>query len=72
MTDFSQSGKPISCAGGYDEVRISSGEYSFWLNGRRHRTDGPARVTSAGVNEWHVDGQLVEMPPREHPVSARQ
>ena len=48
-------------------IRASSGTYSWWMNGQRHRTDGPAVEWSCGSKEWfhhgtahRADGPAVE------------
>lgn len=55
---MSRTGKPLSFAGGYDEVVISGGTASYLLEGELHRTDGPAKIT-ATAELWYLNGQLV-------------
>ena len=57
MTEFSSTGKPISAEGGFDEARASGGEQSFWLEGKLHRTDGPALITREGDQHWYLHGR---------------
>ena len=35
-----------------------SGNKSWWLNGQRHREDGPAVEDISGYKEWWVNGKL--------------
>ena len=67
MTDFSATGKPISATGGYDEARHGGGTSSFWLDGRLHRTDGPALSVPGRDPEWHVSGRRVDGSPAPCP-----
>jgi hypothetical protein len=30
----------------------------WWLNGKRHRTDGPAVITANGDQEWYLNNNL--------------
>ena len=57
MTEISATGRPISKTGGYDEVRKTGRDQSFWLDGQLHRTDGPALVTAEGDEHWYVEGR---------------
>jgi hypothetical protein len=34
----------------------ADGTKVWWLDGRRHRTDGPAIEYTSGHNEWCIDG----------------
>jgi len=42
---------------GYD---IDADEYRvvWWLNDKRHRTDGPARIWADGTQEWYLNNKL--------------
>lgn len=43
----------------YPEMSIDKmGTKRWWLNGVRHRTDGPAVVTADGIKEWWKKGKL--------------
>ena len=33
------------------------GTQEWWVNGQRHRLDGPAYIGAAGTQEWWVNGQ---------------
>ena len=35
----------------------SDGSKRWWLNGQRHREDGPAIETAYGDKEWWLNGQ---------------
>jgi hypothetical protein len=39
---------------------IAADEYRvvWWLNGKRHRTDGPAVITANGDQEWYLNNKL--------------
>jgi hypothetical protein len=41
------------------EVDINVFKYEAWYgeNGRLHRTDGPAYITSDGIQSWYVNSQ---------------
>ena len=40
------------------EIKVSSdGTKSWYLNGKRHREDGPAVEHSAGTKEWYLNGK---------------
>jgi len=36
----------------------SNGRKEWWLNGERHRTDGPAIEWYNGSKEWYLNGEL--------------
>ena len=36
----------------------SNGTKEWWLNGERHRTDGPAIEWYNGSKEWYLNGEL--------------
>ena len=36
----------------------SNGSKYWWLNGERHRTDGPAIEWYNGSKEWYLNGEL--------------
>jgi hypothetical protein len=41
------------------EVKVDdNGDRSWWLNGERHREDGPAYEYADGNREWYLNGQL--------------
>jgi hypothetical protein len=35
-----------------------NGDKAWWLNGKRHRTDGPAVEWANGTKEWWFNGNL--------------
>ena len=38
----------------------SDGEYkAWWLNGERHRLDGPAVRYGDGTDQWYVNGEFI-------------
>ena len=37
----------------------ADGYQEWWLNGQRHRADGPAIVRADGTQEWWLNGQLL-------------
>ena len=37
---------------------LSDGTKQWWLDGERHRTDGPAIEGADGYKEWWLDGEL--------------
>ena len=40
-------------------VETRLGGYTMWLlNGKKHRTSGPAVITPSGSQEWHQNGEL--------------
>ena len=40
------------------EVRVyDDGTKEWWLDGKRHRTDGPAAEHADGTKEWWLDGK---------------
>jgi hypothetical protein len=36
---------------------LAGGDKEWWLNGKRHRTDGPAVELADGGKEWWLNGQ---------------
>ena len=40
------------------EVHVYDGTKFWFLNGKLHRTDGPAKEWSDGSKEWFLNGQL--------------
>ena len=40
-------------------VRVSDGGAKYWyLNGKRHREDGPAIERASGGKDWYLNGEL--------------
>ena len=38
----------------------ADGEYkAWWLNGERHRLDGPAVRYGVGTDQWYVNGEFI-------------
>ena len=41
------------------EVRVhNNGTQSWWLNGERHRENGPAYISVCGTKQWYLNGKL--------------
>lgn len=40
-----------------ESVAVSNGTKEWYLNGKRHRKDGPAIEWSDGAKEWYLDGK---------------
>ena len=40
-----------------DEFIDSDGSKSWYLNGQRHREDGPAIIGSYGTKAWYINGE---------------
>ena len=40
-------------------IEYTHGAKEWWLNGKRHRDDGPAKESPNGANEWWIDGEHV-------------
>jgi hypothetical protein len=49
-------------------IKFHDGTINWYLNGRLHREDGPARELSYGTKEWWLNGKLhrEDGPAREH------
>tara|TARA_B110000238_G_C15948575_1_gene362191 strand:+ start:115 stop:402 length:288 start_codon:yes stop_codon:yes gene_type:complete len=39
-------------------IEFSNGDKIWFLNGKIHRTDGPAVVRTDGINIWYLNGDL--------------
>jgi hypothetical protein len=37
---------------------LEDGTQEWFLNGKRHRTDGPAWIAADGTQAWYIDGHL--------------
>jgi hypothetical protein len=48
------------------EVKVdSNGTKQWYLNGKRHREDGPAIERADGTKEWFLNGKfIIVRPPR--------
>ena len=45
--------------GGGKETRVYADGGQYWyLNGERHRTDGPAAIDANGTQHWYLNGKL--------------
>ena len=40
------------------EIEADEEGVIWWLNGKRHRTDGPAYIGTDGIQEWYIHGKL--------------
>ena len=40
------------------EIETADGSKEWWVDGKLHRTDGPAVVMADGRKEWRVDDKL--------------
>ena len=51
----------------------SDGSKVWWLNGKLHRTDGPAVEYSNGTKQWYLNGELhrTDGPAIEYPNSTK-
>jgi hypothetical protein len=47
---------PLHTAGGYNEVRESDGNRSYYRDGVLHRLDGPATISRHGDQYWYRAG----------------
>lgn len=43
-------------AGGFDEVFATATETTYYLQGLRHREDGPAYISAQGDEQWYLNG----------------
>ena len=41
-------------------VEYADGSKEWYLNGKRHRTDGPAVEYADGTKEWFLNGEQVD------------
>ncbi len=39
-------------------MEYADGSKEWWLNGERHREDGPAAEYMDGSKEWYLNGEL--------------
>lgn len=46
----------VSLGSGKEMIFDFSGNKRWYLNGKLHREDGPARTTSIGLQEWYLNG----------------
>jgi hypothetical protein len=48
---------------------VDNGYEAWWVNGKRHRLDGPAMTWPDGINEWWVNGkELTQQGFERHPL----